>query len=72
MAHRVTFQAPARQLGKADVVFEVRDENGMIGTLKVSRGSLVWFPSDTTNGYKVNWTQFNRLMREHVTGVEVR
>ena len=72
MAHRVTFQAPARELGKADVVFRVRNESGIIGTLKVSRGSLVWFPSDTTYGHRIGWTQFNKLVIDNVNGSEMR
>jgi hypothetical protein len=72
MAHTVTFQAPERELGKADVVFRVRDEDGMIGTLKISRGSLVWFPSDTSIGYRIGWTRFNELIKQNVNGAEVR
>lgn len=72
MPHRVTFQAPERELGKADVVFRVRDDGGIIGTLKISRGSLVWFPSDTSIGHRIGWTRFNKLIKENVTGSEMR
>jgi hypothetical protein len=72
MAHKVKFQAPERELGKADVVFQVRDDAGMIGTLKVSRGSLVWFPSDTSIGHRVSWSRFNTLIKENVSGIEMR
>ena len=68
----MTFQAPPRELGKADVVFEVRDDNGMIGTLKISRGSVVWFPSDTKYGYRISWNKFNELIKKNVIGVEIR
>jgi hypothetical protein len=72
MPHKVTFRAPARELGKADVVFKVHDENGIIGTLKISRGSLVWFPSDTVYGHRIGWGDFNKLVKKNVKGVEVR
>jgi hypothetical protein len=72
MAHKVTFQAPERELGKADVVFRVRNDDGIIGTLKISRGSLVWFPSDTSIGHRIGWSRFNDLIKDNVNGVETR
>jgi len=72
MAHDVMFSIPARSLGRADVVFEVSTEEGMLGTLTVSRGSLVWFPCNTTKGYKIDWERFDRLMKDNVTGEERR
>ena len=72
MAHDVTFKIPPRNLGRADVVFRVRSDDELIGTLKISKGSLVWFPADTTKGYKVDWDRFDRLMQEQVTGEERR
>ena len=72
MAHDVTFEIPPRELGRADVVFKVRTDGEMLGTLTVSKGSLVWFPADTTKGYRIGWNNFDRLMRENVTGEERR
>jgi len=53
---------PARELGKTDVVFEVWKDGEKFGTLKVSKGSLVWFPRDTSKGHKIGWTQFDNMM----------
>jgi hypothetical protein len=54
---------PTRELGKTDVVFEVWTDGEKFGTLKVSKGSLVWFPKDRSKGHKIGWKQFdaNRL-----------
>ena len=62
MAHNVRFTMPARELGKTDVVFEVWKDDEKFGTLKVSKGSLVWFPRDTSKGRKIGWTQFDNVM----------
>ena len=65
MAHDVSFEVPRRDLGKADVDFRVKKGGEMLGKLAVSKGSVVWFPKDHTIGYKLNWTAFDALMREH-------
>jgi hypothetical protein len=72
MAHQVRFSIPPRKLGRSDVVFQVWQDGVLLGTLKVSRGSLVWFPANTTKGYKLTWERFDALMKEHVTGEEIR
>lgn len=64
MAHQVRFTMPARELGKTDVVFEVWTDGDKFGTLKVSKGSLVWFPRDHSKGHKIGWKQFDAAMQE--------
>ena len=58
MPYEVKFNIPERPLGKADISFVVKNENGTLGTLLISVGSLVWFPSGTTYGHKMTWKQF--------------
>ena len=72
MAHEVTFKIPSRRLDRADVIFEVTSDEAMLGTLMISKGTLVWFPSNTTKGYRIDWDHFDRLMKDHVTGEERR
>ena len=50
MVHQVQFSIPLRSLARADVEFQVREDGIMLGTLMISRGSLVWFPANTRNG----------------------
>ena len=64
MAHNVMFNIPYRNLGKADVEFEVSKDGERFGKLKVSKGTLVWFPKNHTRGHKVGWTNFDRFMKE--------
>ena len=72
MAHHVEFSIPSRKLGRSDVEFKVWTGDDLLGTLKISRGSLVWFPANTTKGYKMTWERFDGLVKEHVTGEETR
>ena len=72
MAHEVTFKTPARRLGKSDVVFVVKDEDGVLGTLKVSKGAVVWYPKKTNYGFKADWERFHRVAQQHFTQTEYR
>jgi hypothetical protein len=65
MAHDVSFEIPRRDLGKADVEFHVKKDGAKLGTLAVSKSSIVWFPKEHTIGQKLSWTYFDQLMREH-------
>lgn len=72
MAYDVEFTVPSRKLGKADVEFTIKSDGEMLGTLKVSKGSIVWFPTKTSFGYKTTWKQFDSLIQNNVTGEEKR
>lgn len=72
MAHDVDFSVPRRPLGKADVQFRVKSNGKVIGTLTVSKGSLVWFPSYTSYGYKMGWKRFDEMMRCKAKRMEKR
>lgn len=72
MAHDVQFSVPARALGRADIEFRVRKNRKLSGTLTVSNGSIVWFPSHAQWGYKMRWERFSKLMEEHATRYEKR
>ena len=70
--HEVDFSIPRRTLGRADVEFKVRRDGKMHGTLIVSNGSVVWFPSGTSYGYKLGWKRFAELMEDKATRFEKR
>jgi len=71
--HQVHFSVPQRELGKADVEFIVNIDGKRLGTLKVSRGSIVWFRGKThVNGEKMTWTELDNLMWEHARHRESR
>lgn len=72
MAHEVDFSIPSRDLGRSDVEFNVKKDGKKIGTLKVSKGSVVWFPTDTSYGYKLTWSEFDQLMQQNGSRSEKR
>lgn len=67
MKHEVKFSLPERELGKADIEFSVKRGGQKFGTLKVSKGSLVWVPKDNTYGFKVGWSEFDSMMQKDGT-----
>lgn len=62
MAHRVIFSVPRSELGNSDLELSVRTDDGKFGTLKISKGALVWVPRDHQYGYKVSWKKFDMFM----------
>jgi hypothetical protein len=72
MAHDVSFNVPNRPLGKSDIEFSIAKNGAKLGTLKISNGSIVWFPAGVVNGHRMTWTQLDKLMKEHATDTEAR
>ena len=70
--HEVRFNLPERPLGKADASFTVKRDGSTLGTLKISNGSIVWFPSGTTYGHKMGWVKFDEVMRTNAPHQEKR
>jgi len=63
---------PPRELKRADAKFAVRQNGKQLGTLEISNGSVVWFPTHTTYGFRVGWQKFHDLMEEQATRFEKR
>jgi hypothetical protein len=72
MANTVLFRSPERKLDRADVKFVVKRGGSTLGTLAVSRGSIVWFPKKRTYGPKMSWGEFDRFMDEYANREERR
>jgi len=53
---------PKVPIGKSDVVFQIETDEGKIGKLGISKGSIYWVPSNGQYGYYLNWDGFNELM----------
>jgi hypothetical protein len=64
MAHDVTFRVPPRTLGKSDVEFVVKRNGEKFGTLRISKGSPVWFPRNGAKRRKVGWRRFDASMED--------
>jgi hypothetical protein len=61
--HDVTFTLPERRLGNSDAIFTVQSDDMRLGTLKVSKGALVWCPANKKRGFYLRWDDFDRVMR---------
>ena len=72
MTFNVNFTIPKRSLGKSDIEFVVKKDSGILGELKISKGSLVWFPKGANIGYRMRWDRFNSIMKKYATGEERR
>lgn len=52
------------EVGNADFEFEVHEDGAMLGTLKVSRGSVDWRPRNKmVSCYELQWAELDNLMR---------
>lgn len=65
MKHQVMFEIPRRELGKADIDFHIWGDDDKLGVLRISKGSLVWYPKGPSHGHKITWSQFDKMMREY-------
>ena len=66
MAHQISFTLPEQPLGKVDAEFIVRKDGELLGTLKISKGTLDWTPKGHghENPYQISWTNFDKLIRD--------
>ena len=69
MAYGVNFQVPKRDLGTADLVFDIWNDDEKVGTLKVSNGSVTWFRANTSKGKRFHWKKFAEIVESAEGGV---
>ena len=70
--HDVTFEVPERKLGRSDVKFQIKRDKETLGTMTVSKGSVVWFPKGASYGHRIRWKKFDELMQKNVKRFERR
>lgn len=70
--HTVKFTLPERELGKADITFEIKKDGVKFGDLKISNGSAVWFPKHGKQGYRLSWSKVEEIFVEYGHKVEKR
>jgi hypothetical protein len=66
MAHEIMFTLPTQPLGKVDAQFTINKDGQILGTLKISKGTIDWTPKDFAhdNPFQLSWTKFDKLMCE--------
>lgn len=60
----VYVNAEGLEVKNRDVVFEIKGNEGKLGELRVSRGSVEWKPANYKYGFHLEWEAFDRLMQE--------
>jgi hypothetical protein len=62
MAHKVSMRQPKDSVVNRDVEFMIYKNNRKLGTLKISRGSIDWIPSNGTVARYLSWSDFALIM----------
>lgn len=62
MAHKVSMRQPKDSVVNRDVEFMTYKNNRKLGTLRVSRGSIDWIPSNGTMARYLSWSDFALIM----------
>lgn len=60
--HEVVMSISHNHLSASDVAFKVRHGGETLGTLRVSKGSVVWVPRNKEIGKQISWKQFAEVM----------
>ena len=62
--HKVEVGIPKRELGNSNIEFRVWKDEALLGTLKISKGAVVWTPANNEYSYKLDWSKLGELMEE--------
>jgi hypothetical protein len=55
---------PSLQVGNSDLVFHVKQDDGNLGSLRISKGHIVWTPANKQYSYWLNWDDFGNIVVE--------
>ena len=66
MAYKVTFSVPERELMHSNIEFKVHADGKLFGTLLISKGALVWRPSNKQKSFKTDWKRLASLLEKSV------
>ncbi|MFC2006817.1 hypothetical protein ACFLUQ_01460 [Chloroflexota bacterium] len=56
---------PRLQIGNSDVVFHIEDAGDKLGSLRISKGNIVWTPVNKKMSYWLNWNDFGKIIAEN-------
>jgi len=60
--HTVKVKTPPLEVGKVDIVFNVRRDGQVHGRLKISKGGVEWMQrSDSKKAFHMSWDKFDRV-----------
>jgi hypothetical protein len=53
---------PTLRIGYSDVIFHVEQNEENIGSLRISKGHIVWTPANKQYSYWLDWNKFGDIM----------
>jgi hypothetical protein len=63
--HNVYFNLPTRELGKSDIFIDIYSNDEKHGTITISKGAIEWYPTNAKKPYKLDWSRFDRMIKDH-------
>jgi hypothetical protein len=73
MAHEVTLDIATKFVLHKDVKIDVKNTEGKLGTVLVSKGNIEWLPAGNhVNKKRLSWTQFAQLMEDKGSDVKIK
>jgi hypothetical protein len=63
--HEIEMQQTVRVVGNADVSFVVHADGDKLGELRVSRGTIDWWPRNSKSRHtSLTWERFAKVMED--------
>ena len=62
--HRIELQLPVNAIMNADARFVVFSDDEKLGELRVSKGTIDWWPARRRAAIVMSWEKFARVMEE--------
>lgn len=73
MAHVVTLDIATKFILHKDVKIDIKNDDGKLGTLLVSKGNIEWVPAgNSVNKRRLTWTKFAELIESQGKPVKTR
>ena len=67
--HEIRLTIPPETVLNKDAECDVYSNDEMLGTLKISKGSIEWRPKNYKYGFHLSWEDFSDLMKDKGTQV---
>jgi hypothetical protein len=62
--HDIDIAVPAQTIRNTDAKITIRSDGAILGRLKVSKGSVDWWPGKNSKTYyRMTWEKFDELMQ---------
>jgi hypothetical protein len=60
--HDVRLTLPVFEIGKMDLVIDIKSNDSKLGTLTISKGSIEYYPASKQTPISLTWEKFDELM----------